>query len=131
MECTVRTKLTRHLLGFFSPDIRGKIPVPALERIGKKLTVDPARIVDFDYDTEERIDIMKNTLAEYSKFIAPAASDKRIRVYNQFKINAHTAKEAKEYTDTLFSAIPAYIRDLDRSCGGKENLDVNKQQFVY
>ncbi len=42
------TKLTRHLLGFFPPDLRGKIPVPALERIGKKLTVDPARIVDFD-----------------------------------------------------------------------------------
>jgi len=79
---------------------------------------------DDDYDTEERIDIMKNTLAEHSKFNAPTASDKRIRVYNQFNINANTAKEAKEYTDTLFSAIPAYIKDLDHSCGGKENLDV-------
>ena len=87
---------------------------------------------DDDIFYNERMSTMSYGITNFSANNQPALADcKRIRVFNQFNINAETAEEASKYTKRLLSAIPEYINECDRRCGGKENIDVINNFNVY
>ncbi|MDY2863659.1 MAG: hypothetical protein SOT68_05610 [Oscillospiraceae bacterium] len=141
--CVIRTKIRSDEDMEFTEDDLNKLAVDTFSPIcneGPDSADDEEWYNPFETDDDDQYDLeyrdnyvfnnerMSNMSYEITQFSAnnlPAmADDKRIRVINQFNIQAATAEEADAYTRKLLSAIPGYINECDRRCGGKENIDI-------